>query len=111
MKKISFRSLIKILPIAAFLFFSSCSSSNNITKTSTSPSSNYSWLKLDTVKAGKFDNGRMWTFEYPPLDYFKQKYNFTPSKEWLDHVRMSALRFANYCSASFVSQRWINNDQ
>ena len=46
----------------------------------------------------------MWTFEYPPLDYFKTKYNFTPSQEWLDHVRMSALRFANYCSASFVSE-------
>ena len=24
---------------------------------------------LDTVRAGIFDNGKMWTFEYPPLDY------------------------------------------
>ncbi|QQS36765.1 MAG: S46 family peptidase [Ignavibacteriales bacterium] len=62
-----------------------------------------SWLNLDTVKAGKFDTGRMWTFEFPPLDYFEDEYNFRPTDEWLDNVRMAALRFANYCSASFIS--------
>lgn len=61
------------------------------------------WMNLDTIKAGKFDNGKMWTFEYPPMDYFSQAYNFQPDKAWFEHVRMSALRFANYCSASFVS--------
>jgi hypothetical protein len=61
------------------------------------------WMNLDTVKAGKFDNGKMWTFEYPPMDYFSQAYNFEPDEAWFEHVRMSALRFANYCSASFVS--------
>jgi len=60
-------------------------------------------MNLDTVKAGKFDNGKMWTFEYPPMDYFSQEYNFKPDEAWFEHVRMSALRFANYCSASFVS--------
>ncbi len=59
---------------------------------------------LDTVKAGKFDNGKMWTFEHPPINYFKEAYNFAPDKSWFDHVRSSALRFANYCSASFVSE-------
>jgi hypothetical protein len=58
---------------------------------------------LDTVKAGKFDNGKMWTFDYPPSDYLNETYGFRPSQEWLDNVRMSALRFATYCSASFVS--------
>lgn len=62
------------------------------------------WLNLDTVKAGKFDTGKMWTFEYPPMDYFQQAYNFHPDEDWFNHVRMSALRFANYCSASFVSE-------
>ncbi|RPI65337.1 MAG: S46 family peptidase [Ignavibacteriales bacterium] len=61
------------------------------------------WMNLDTIKAGKFDNGKMWTFEYPPMDYFSQAYNFQPDEAWFEHVRMSALRFANYCSASFVS--------
>jgi hypothetical protein len=64
---------------------------------------NYSWLNLDTVKAGKFDTGKMWTFDYPPINYFEKEYNFKPSEEWLENVRMSALRFANYCTASFVS--------
>lgn len=62
------------------------------------------WMNLDTVKAGKYDTGRMWTFEYPPLEYFKTAYNFQPDEAWLNHVKMSALRFANYCSASFVSE-------
>lgn len=64
---------------------------------------NADWMNLDTVKAGKFDNGKMWTFEYPPMDYFSQAYNFQPDEAWFEHIRMSALRFANYCSASFVS--------
>ena len=59
--------------------------------------------KLDTVKAGRFDTGKMWTFEYPPTDYFKEAYGFTPTQEWYEHVRMSTLKFATYCSASFVS--------
>jgi hypothetical protein len=62
------------------------------------------WMNLDTVKAGKFDNGKMWTFEYPPMDYFSEAYNFKPDEAWFEHVRMAALRFANYCSASFVSE-------
>ncbi|MCX6165517.1 MAG: S46 family peptidase [Ignavibacteriae bacterium] len=58
---------------------------------------------LDTVKAGKFDNGKMWTFDYPPADYLNETYGFRPTQEWLDNVRMAALRFATYCSASFIS--------
>ncbi|HEY4784390.1 MAG TPA: S46 family peptidase [Bacteroidales bacterium] len=58
---------------------------------------------LDTVKAGMFDMGKMWTFDYPPMDYFKKTYNFSPDEKWFEEARLSALRFANYCSASFVS--------
>lgn len=61
-------------------------------------------VNLDTVKAQKFDMGKMWTFEMPPLDYFKQTYNFNPSEEWLDKVQKSALKFGRGCSASFVSE-------
>ncbi len=78
-----------------------CSSSVETTSTK---SDSYSWINLDTIKAGKFDTGKMWTFEYPPVDYFNSEYNFTPTNDWFDHVRMSALRFATYCSASFVSE-------
>jgi len=70
----------------------------------TNAQSSSNWLDLDTVKAGKFDTGKMWTFEYPPVEYFEKEYGFTPDKDWLDHVRMAALKFATYCSASFVSE-------
>ena len=62
------------------------------------------WLNLDTVKAGKFDMGKMWTFEYPPIKYFEEEYGFTPDEEWFKHVQLSTLKFAVYCSASFVSE-------
>lgn len=57
----------------------------------------------DTVRAGRFDTGKMWTFEHPPVEYFAQTYGFRPTEEWLQRVRLAALRFATYCSASFVS--------
>ena len=57
----------------------------------------------DTVKAGQFDNGKMWTFDFPPADYFEKTYQFEPTQEWFEAMRMSALRFASWCSASFVS--------
>lgn len=60
-------------------------------------------FNADTVKAGLFDNGKMWTFDFPPTEYFEQTYQFKPDDEWFRQVRMSALRFANWCSASFVS--------
>ena len=61
-------------------------------------------INYDTVKAGKFDLGKMWTFEHAPVDYFAEAYNFRPTQDWLDNVRMSALKFANYCTASFISE-------
>jgi len=56
----------------------------------------------DTVQAGRFDTGKMWTFENPPLDYFAEAYGFRPSAEWLARARLAALRLPN-CTASFVS--------
>lgn len=55
------------------------------------------------VEVGRFDFGKMWTFDNPPLEYFSDEYGFTPDSAWFDHARLGALRFAEYCSASFVS--------
>jgi V8-like Glu-specific endopeptidase len=64
----------------------------------------YNGINLDTVKAHSFDTGKMWTFDFPPNDYFEKTYNFNPSSDWLESVRLSALRFGFGCSASFISE-------
>lgn len=56
------------------------------------------------TKSDKFDIGKMWTFESAPVDYFAQTYNFRPTIEWLDNVRLSSVRFGNGCSSSFISE-------
>jgi len=45
----------------------------------------------------------MWTFDNPPLTQLKDKYNFTPSAQWLDHLRLSSVRLNDGGSGSFVS--------
>jgi hypothetical protein len=45
----------------------------------------------------------MWTFDNPPLKQLKDKYNFTPTSQWLDHLRLSCVRLNDGGSGSFVS--------
>src|SRR6266851_1407637 len=45
----------------------------------------------------------MWTFDNPPIKQLKDKYNFTPTQQWLDHIRLSSVRFNDGGSGSFVS--------
>src|SRR5881628_3048852 len=45
----------------------------------------------------------MWTFDNPPLKQLQEKYGFTPTKAWLDHIRLSSIRFNDGGSGSFVS--------
>jgi hypothetical protein len=56
----------------------------------------------DTIRAGRFDNGKMWTFEYPPDRYFSDTYGFAADSAWFTRARLAALRIPG-CSASFVS--------
>jgi hypothetical protein len=59
-------------------------------------------VNLSAVKAGEFDNGKMWTFDYPPIAHLERFYGFTPDEAWFEKARLGALRLPG-CSASFVS--------
>ncbi len=64
---------------------------------------NYVQAQEVSTEADIFDYGKMWTFENAPKDYFKETYNANIDDAWLADARKSALRFASWCSASFVS--------
>jgi hypothetical protein len=49
-----------------------------------------------------FADEGMWLFNEFPKDKIQAKYGFSPSQEWLDHVRLSSARAPNG-SSSFVS--------
>lgn len=53
------------------------------------------------------DFGKMWTFENPPKEYIKETYDLDVDNEWFDDVRKSSLRFASWCSASFISDQGL----
>jgi nicotinamide mononucleotide adenylyltransferase len=52
--------------------------------------------------AVRSDEG-MWTFDNPPLKQLQEKYNFTPTTQWLDHLRLACVRLNDGGSGSFVS--------
>jgi hypothetical protein len=45
----------------------------------------------------------MWLYNQAPKDKIKAKYGFELTQAWLDHVRLSSVRFNNGGSGSFVS--------
>jgi Peptidase S46 len=49
----------------------------------------------------------MWTFDNPPTKLLQEKYGFTPTKDWLDHLRLASVRFNSGGSGSFVSPRGL----
>jgi hypothetical protein len=61
----------------------------------------------DTVRAQRFDQGRMWTFDNLPRDYFQTRYGLSADSQWVNRARLGALRFGSTCSASFVSERGL----
>ena len=90
------RSSVVVL-LASLVFFAGCSSSQGTRPEVTGQQ------VLENVKAGQFDTGKMWTFDFPPVDYFKKTYGFTPDKAWFDKARLGTLRLPG-CTASFISE-------
>lgn len=55
---------------------------------------------INTLPA--FADEGMWTFDNLPLKLWKERYNFEPSQEWIDHIRLASVRLEGG-SGSFVS--------
>jgi len=99
MFKAFMKSSFILLMVAAFVF-SGCS---HALRTMVESAPHKSAQSVENVKAGKFDTGRMWTFDYPPVDFFKTTYGFTPDKAWFEKARLGTLRLPG-CTSSFVSE-------
>src|SRR5438270_3614472 len=60
-------------------------------------------LLLVALSSRAFCDEGMWLFNNPPLKQLKEKYQFEPSKEWLEHLQKASVRFNSGGSGSFVS--------
>ena len=50
-----------------------------------------------------FSDEGMWLFNAPPLKQLKEKYQFEPTPQWLEHLQKASVRFNSGGSGSFVS--------
>jgi Peptidase S46 len=50
-----------------------------------------------------FGDEGMWLFNNPPLKQLKEKYQFEPTPQWLEHLQKSSVRFNSGGSGSFIS--------
>ena len=54
------------------------------------------------VASAAADEG-MWLFNAPPLKQLKEKYQFEPTQQWLEHLQKASVRFNSGGSGSFIS--------
>ena len=55
------------------------------------------------VPGGLSADEGMWLFNDSPANLLREKYSFSPTKDWLEHVQRSSVRFNSGGSGSFVS--------
>jgi hypothetical protein len=66
----------------------------------------FALLLVGMPPQAKADEG-MWTLDNFPSAEVERLYGFRPSQQWLDRARLSSVRLAQGCSASFVSPRGL----
>src|SRR6478609_3940283 len=59
-------------------------------------------MLLATAIPARGDEG-MWLLNNPPLQQLKEKYQFEPTPQWLEHLQKASVRFNSGGSGSFVS--------
>ena len=59
-------------------------------------------ILLFTLPRAFADEG-MWLYDAFPKEKIEKQYGFLPTQQWLDHLRLSSVRFNNGGSGSFVS--------
>src|SRR5205085_9035264 len=60
-------------------------------------------LIITLAATSAFADEGMWLFNNPPLKQLKEKYQFEPTPQWLEHLQKSSVRFNSGGSGSFVS--------
>ena len=50
-----------------------------------------------------FADEGMWLFNSPPVTQLKERYQFEPTPQWLEHLQKSSVRFNSGGSGSFIS--------
>ena len=71
-----------------------------------SPNPRRPYCYLATIASALADEG-MWLFNNPPLKQLKEKYQFEPTPQWLEHLQKSSVRFNSGGSGSFVSSNGL----
>lgn len=67
----------------------------------------FSLILIFSVSLASFADEGMWTFDNPPIKLLQEKYGFTPTQQWLDHVRLASVRFMDGGSGSLVSSNGL----
>src|SRR5438128_11660516 len=61
---------------------------------------------FESAASGFADEG-MWLFNAPPLKQLKEKYQFEPTQQWLEHLQKASVRFNSGGSGTFVSAHGV----
>lgn len=64
-------------------------------------------LTISAAVSPAFADEGMWLFNNPPLKQFKEKYQFEPTPQWLEHLQKSSVRFNSGGSGSFISSNGL----
>jgi Peptidase S46 len=66
--------------------------------------SSFATLLLCALTFATWADEGMWLYNQPPRQLLKDRYQFDPTDEWLEHLQKSSVRFNSGGSGSFISE-------